>query len=152
MTADNQTKLYGADLPALTGSVAGVHNGDAITATFTTVATAASNTGAYPITATLADPNNQLTNYTVSLVNGSLTITPAPLLVTADAKSKIYGDANPAFTATLAGFVNGDTEASLDTPVTLTTTAAAPKRQSQPHTAAERSLADDQIALENAVT
>ena len=47
------------------------------------------------------------------------------MLVTADAKSKIYGSANPAFTATLAGLVNGDTEASLDTPVALTTTAAA---------------------------
>ena len=62
-------------------------------------------------------------NYNVATVTRSLTVTPATLTVTADNKTKTYGSANPALTATLAGFVNGDTEASLDTPVTLSTTA-----------------------------
>jgi len=124
-TADNQTKLYGAALPTLTGTLVGVHNGDAITATFTTTATAASNVSSYVITPVLSDPNNQLSNYTVTLINGTLSVTPAPLTITADDKSKPYGDALPTLTASYSGFVNGDTETSLDTPATLATTATA---------------------------
>ena len=125
VTVDNQTKSYGADLPAFTGTVAGVHNGDAISATFTTIATSASNVGSYAITAVLSDPNSLLTNYTVAQADGVLTITPAPLLITAENQSKVYGAANPVLTATFTGFVNGDTAASLDTPVTLGTVATA---------------------------
>jgi hypothetical protein len=64
-------------------------------------------------------------NYNTVTVTTTLTVTPAALLVTADDKSKVYGSANPALTATLTGFVNGDTEAGLDTPVTLSTVATA---------------------------
>ncbi|OYV01343.1 MAG: hypothetical protein CFE26_23010, partial [Verrucomicrobiales bacterium VVV1] len=39
---------------------------------------------------------------------GTLTITKAPLTVTADPQTKIYGAANPTLTATLSGFVNGE--------------------------------------------
>ena len=45
--------------------------------------------------------------------------------ITADDKSKVYGDILPTLTASYVGFVNGDTPASLDTPVTLATTATA---------------------------
>ncbi|MBK7999042.1 MAG: hypothetical protein IPK15_10095 [Verrucomicrobia bacterium] len=125
VTADNQSKLYGADLPALTGTILGVQNADDITATFSTVATTASDVGLYLITPVLNDPNNLLTNYTVTIVNGALTNLPAPLLVAATATNRVYGIANPAFTATFSGFVNGDDEADLDTPVTFSTTADA---------------------------
>ena len=40
-----------------------------------------------------------------------MTITPAPLTITADDKSKVYGDANPALTATYTGLVNDETSA-----------------------------------------
>lgn len=123
VTADNQSKLYGANLPALTGTLVGVQNNDDITATFTTTATAASDAGEYPITPALNDPNNLLTNYTVTIVNGSLTNLPAPLLVTANSTNRVYGTANPAFTATITGFVNSDDENDLDAPVTLSTIA-----------------------------
>src|SRR5439155_20782263 len=56
-------------------------------------------------------------------VNGTLTIAPAPLTIKADAKSRPAGQSNPPLTATYAGFVNGDTVASLDSPVVLSTTA-----------------------------
>src|SRR5678815_451480 len=62
---------------------------------------------------------------TISFVAGTLTVTPAGLTITADDKSKVYGAALPALTASYAGFVNGDTVASLDTPVSLSTTATA---------------------------
>ncbi len=50
-------------------------------------------------------------------------VKPAPLTIRADNKRKLVGTPNPPLTATYEGFVNGDTEASLDTPVVLTTTA-----------------------------
>jgi MBG domain (YGX type) len=86
-----------------------------------TTADAASPVGPHPITAAGASD----ANYTVTFAAGTLTVTPAALLVTAENKSRVYGAANPPLTAAFAGFVNGDTEASLDTPVSLSTTADA---------------------------
>ena len=86
-----------------------------------TSASAGSDVGTYPITASGAAD----ANYTISFVAGTLTVTPAALTITADDKSKVYGAALPALTASYSGFVNGDTVASLDTPVSLSTTATA---------------------------
>ena len=50
----------------------------------------------------------------------TVTIIKASLTITADAnKTKIYGTADPILTYTIAGFVNADTEADLDTPVSI---------------------------------
>ncbi|SNR46682.1 cadherin-like beta sandwich domain-containing protein, partial [Flavobacterium sp. ov086] len=62
-------------------------------------------------------------NYTISYIDGNLTVTTATLTITADDQSKTYGSANPALTASYAGFVNGDTVANLATAPTLNTTA-----------------------------
>jgi len=51
------------------------------------------------------------------------TVSPAPLTITADNKSKTAGTANPVLTATYTGFVNGDTPADLTSPVVLSTIA-----------------------------
>ena len=48
-------------------------------------------------------------NYTVTKVDAALTVNPAVATVTANAKSKTYGDDNPALDAVVAGAVNGDT-------------------------------------------
>ena len=40
--------------------------------------------------------------------NGTLTITPAALVITANNAARLYGDLNPAFTGTIAGIKNGD--------------------------------------------
>ncbi|HEX8020405.1 gliding motility-associated C-terminal domain-containing protein [Mucilaginibacter sp.] len=53
------------------------------------------------------------------------TVTPAPLTVTANDKSKAYGAANPPFTVTYSGFVNNEGIAQLITPPNATTTATA---------------------------
>lgn len=126
VTADSKSKVYGAALPTLTASYSGLVNGDTeasldVPVSLTTDVTAASPAGTYAITAGGAAD----ANYAISYVAGPLTVTPAPLTITADNKSKIYGVALPALTASYSGFVNGDTEASLDTPVTLSTTATA---------------------------
>src|SRR5208283_1614891 len=101
VTADNQSKTYGGANPTLTGSVVGVQNNDGITATYATTATQSSPVGGYLITPTLVDPNGKLTNYTVFSTNGTLTVNPASLTVTADPQTRTYGAANPALTATI---------------------------------------------------
>ena len=50
---------------------------------------------------------------------------PAALTITANNQTKVYGAALPTLTASYSGFVNGDTSASLTTQPTLSTTATA---------------------------
>ncbi len=108
VSADSATSVYGATLPTFTGELTGVVNGDAITASFGTLATPASGVGSYAITPALNDPNLALTNYIVTQTNGVLSITPAAMVVTADSAARPYGAANPAFTGSLNGLENGD--------------------------------------------
>ena len=51
------------------------------------------------------------------------TITPAPLTITVNSQSRVYGQANPALTVGYSGFVDGDTAASLTTQPSASTTA-----------------------------
>jgi hypothetical protein len=137
VTADHQYRSYGAANPPLTGSIVGLRNGDNITANFSTVADTNSPVGAYPITITLSDPDHKLANYAVTTNNGTLTVNPAVLTVTAENLSKLYGEANPGLTATITGFVNGDTLASAVTgaPLISTTATTASDTGSYPITA-----------------
>jgi len=125
ITANNTNKIYGASLPTFTASYSGFVNGDTASSlgtavTLGTAATVSSPIGIYAITASGAAE----TNYFITQVNGTLTVTTAPLTITANNTNKAYGAALPTFTASYAGFVNGDTAASLTTPVTLGTSAS----------------------------
>jgi hypothetical protein len=92
VTANNQSRAYGAANPALTGTLTGVVSGDNITATYATAATPTSPVGTYPITATLSDPNSKLGNYVVSNTPGTLTITDAtPAISWANPAPITYG-------------------------------------------------------------
>ena len=92
----------------------------------TSVATLASgtNVGTYADNLTSATGTG-LANYTIGYVNGSLTITPAPLTITANDAQRPVDTPNPPFSATYAGFVGGETPAVLNgvlafsTPATL---------------------------------
>jgi hypothetical protein len=109
VTADDQTKVYGDDNPALTGTVVGARNGDDLVDTYTTAADATSGIGSYTVSAHIAaGPDADLANYDVKLVDGTLSITKAPLTVTADDQTKVYGDDNPPFTGEVVGAKNGD--------------------------------------------
>ena len=126
ITANDAGKVYGAALPSFTAGYSGFVNGDTAASlttpvTLGTTATASSPVGAYAITASGAAD----TNYSITEVNGTLTVTPAPLTITANNAGKVYGAALPSFTAGYSGFVNGDSPASLTFPVTLGTTASA---------------------------
>ncbi|WP_305983281.1 beta strand repeat-containing protein, partial [Roseivirga thermotolerans] len=122
-TAEDKSKTYGEANPALSISYAGFVNGDDETAitqpTASTTADAGSDAGTYAITLN----GGAADNYTLVTVNGTLTIEKATLTATADDKSKTYGEANPAFTITYAGFVNGDDETAVATEPTASTTA-----------------------------
>jgi hypothetical protein len=56
-----------------------LQNGDNITATYATTATAASPAGTYPIVPTLVDPTAKLGNYAITSNNGTLTVVAATL-------------------------------------------------------------------------
>jgi F0F1-type ATP synthase epsilon subunit len=115
VAANNASRTYGASNPVLSGTITGLQNDDsiAIKATYATTATVSSSAGTYPITPTLVDTVGNLGNYTVTVTNGIFTVTPAALAVTAQDKTKVYGAADPGFTAAYSGLVNGETSAVL---------------------------------------
>jgi len=123
VTASNASKIYGQTNPVLGVAISGVQNGDNLTATNYTAATVGSPAGTYPIIPTLLDPNGRLVNYHVTTNNGTLTVTPAVLGITANGTNRVYGTANPVFTYTASGFVNGDTGGVLAGSPSLTTLA-----------------------------
>jgi hypothetical protein len=110
VTAANASRAYGQNNPAFTGAITGVTNGDNITATYGCSATAASPAGTYSIIPSLLDPGNLQTNYQVTLVNGTLTVTlaapPTMVSVTPD-----IGPTNGGTTVTIigTGFESGAT-------------------------------------------
>jgi hypothetical protein len=108
VTAINAGRFYGDSNPALTGTITGLRSGDTITAIYTTVADITSAVGDYVIVPILVDPDNKLSNYTVIINNGTLTVTPAPLSIVADDTTRAIGQPNPTFTGTISGVKNGD--------------------------------------------
>src|SRR5205085_912366 len=98
ITADNHGRAYGFANPTLTLHYTGFANSDTpalLTGrlTVSTTATASSNAGSYPITVARNTLNSP--NYNFTLVNGTLTVTPTPLTITAVDKTRVYGAANP---------------------------------------------------------
>ncbi|WP_202703524.1 MBG domain-containing protein, partial [Flavobacterium sp. UGB4466] len=116
VTANNQSRAYGAVNPGLTVSYSGFVNGDTAGSLTTapsvaTSAVASSSAGSYDITVSggISD------KYDFTYAKGILTIGKVPLTVTASNKSRAYGAVNPDLTLSYSGFVNGDTVGSLTT-------------------------------------
>ena len=112
ITANNQSMTYGGTLPALTATYTTLVNGDtsaAISGLVLSTVPATSHAGSFAITASGGtDPD-----YTITLVNGTLTIGQAALTITANNQSMTYGGTQPALTATYTTLVNGDTSAAI---------------------------------------
>jgi len=108
VTANSATRAYGAANPELTGSIAGLQDGDDITASYATSANESSSVGNYPIRVALNDPGARLSNYTVTTNEGTLTISPSPLAITADNQARLYGAPNPPLTGSIGGLQNSD--------------------------------------------
>ena len=130
ITADNLTKTYGTTV-VFTGSEFTTLSGDLVNGDKVTDVTLASDgasasagAGSYPIVPSAA-VGTGLNNYNITYHNGTLLVTGKPtLIVTANNINRTYGAANPAFTATITGYVNGFANDVTGLP-SLTTTAAA---------------------------
>ena len=119
ITADNLTMAYGDNVPSLTyKSSGGTLNG---TPSLTTTATKTSPVGTYPITVT----KGSATNEKATFVNGTLTITKAPLTITAKSYTIEEGKPLPTFEATYSGWKNNDTQTVLTKQPTFTCSATA---------------------------
>ncbi len=96
--ADAKTKVYGDADPSLTYQVSGLKNGDSAGSILTggLNRAAGENVGVYGINQ--GDLALNSGNYDLSYQGNNLTITKALLNVIADAKTKVYGDADPSLT------------------------------------------------------
>jgi hypothetical protein len=124
VTAGPAGMVYGDTPPAYTCQYAGFVNGETESVltqqpVFACSATAQSNVGNYTITPSGAEAQN----YTFSYHNGTLVIGKRSLRVIPNDADREYGFANPAFTFTYDGFVNGNTAANLTVRPTAATAA-----------------------------
>ncbi|HEY3369300.1 MAG TPA: MBG domain-containing protein [Prolixibacteraceae bacterium] len=101
------TKEYGAEDPALTGTLEGFLDADQVTATYSRVVGETVTGGPYAITADLS-PTEVLSNYKLTISPAMLTITPKNASVVVDSKTKVYGSEDPTLTGTLKGFLEAD--------------------------------------------
>src|SRR5207248_9556640 len=107
-TADAKSKIYGANDPALTYTHGTLYNGDTDSVFTGSLSRAAGESvGTYAIDQGTLSAGG---NYNIVFTGANLSITARDLTVTADAKSKAYGAADPAFTYTHGALFNGDTD------------------------------------------
>jgi gliding motility-associated-like protein len=123
-TADDQSRIYGEPNPPFTITYTGFVNGESVAqiATFptpSTTATPQTNAGSYPIDVS----GGGATNYNFTYVSGKVVVNKATLTATADNKSRLFDSPNPPFTIRYSGFVNGETQAVIDTPPVASTSA-----------------------------
>jgi hypothetical protein len=152
VTIDSFNRAYGATNPMFTGSISGLQPGDDIGLSLSTVGTPANPVGSYAIVPTFLDPSNRLGNYIVITNGGTLTVTPAPLTVSANSTSKTYGQtlnfAGTEFGA--SGLVNGDSVVSVSLSSSgVTATAAAGTYDIVPSGAVGTGLANYTIGYAN---
>ena len=90
---------------------------------FFTVTGYASGTNAGTYTDALVATSTASANYNINYNNGSLVIGKATLTVTADNKSRVYGDVNPSLTYTVTGYVNNENSSVVTGAPTISTAA-----------------------------
>jgi filamentous hemagglutinin family protein len=122
VTVTPVSRSYGAANPGFASSVTGFVNGETLASAtggslaYSTGATTTSGVGSYGVSATGLTANHG--NYVISQAAGNssaLTVTPAPLTVTAANDSRIYDGSpyNGGNGVSYSGFVNGETSAVL---------------------------------------
>jgi hypothetical protein len=104
--AHDKERQQGQPNPVLDGVWTGLLNGDVITADYTTTAGIASPEGTYPITPTPVDPNSLLSNYVLTIIPGTLVVTPAaPVCVVPAAPALALVRNQSTFDGTLQGSI-----------------------------------------------
>lgn len=115
ITATNCSRAYGEENPVFQyTSEGGTLNG---TPEISCEATKTSPVGTYPIVIS----KGSVTNLGDTYVNGTLTITPAPLTISAGNYTKRQGEENPQFTASYEGFKNDESNDVLTKQPTIST-------------------------------
>lgn len=122
--ANDATRQYFSDDPSFGYTCNGFVNGenDDVLSPKPTLATSAnksSSVGTYPIKASGASNSN----YSISYVDGTLTITPRTLYASVGNYERLYNEDNPDFEVTYEGFVENEDENLLITKATASTTA-----------------------------
>ena len=110
----NTTKVYGDANPEFNITYSGFRDGDSevgfsVPASISTIVDNSSKVGKYDIVASGAVSDK----YEISYIPGTLTITKAPLSISAGNYTKKQGDAMPVFKASYVGFKNGENESVL---------------------------------------
>ena len=116
IAANNATRLYGANNPAFMVSYTGFVNGDTPASlsgalSCSSGATSSSSVGGY----TIICAGLTSSDYAISFLPGTLSITPASLTVAANNGSRPYGATNPVVLPTILGLVNADPISAADT-------------------------------------
>jgi hypothetical protein len=124
VTVANATKVYGAALPSFSVTYSGFVNGDTAASLggmliFSTTATQGSPVGSYTITPSGLTSSN----YAITFLSSVLSVTTAPLTITANNAMKNFDAPNPTLTWIASGFVNGDNTSAFATSPTCITTA-----------------------------
>uniref|UniRef100_UPI00262BF42C MBG domain-containing protein n=1 Tax=uncultured Polaribacter sp. TaxID=174711 RepID=UPI00262BF42C len=92
IAAEAKTKVYGESDPALTFSInPDLETGDVLTGSLSRAT--GEDVGTYPISSTLANAN-----YAITFTGADFTITPKAIAIAAEAKTKVYGESDPALT------------------------------------------------------
>ncbi|MBR0512757.1 MAG: MucBP domain-containing protein, partial [Clostridia bacterium] len=103
LTVDAASKTYGDEDPAFTASFG---EGDLVgedKIDYTLIREEGENAGTYQITTGIANDN-----YDVTVVPANLTIRRKAATITADSKTKTYGDSDPVLTAVVSGMARND--------------------------------------------
>ena len=112
ITADSETKVYdGTPLTKNSYTNTEIIASDHIeSVTVTGSQTDAGTSNNVPSAAVIKNStdNDVTANYDITYTNGTLEVTKKPLTVTADAKSKAYGEEDPSLTYTSEGLIGGD--------------------------------------------
>ena len=124
ITASSASTTYGASAPSVTPSYEGFVNGDSASSlgtapTCSTTVSPTSPVGNYNTSCSGAvDPN-----YSISYVNGTDVVDPAPITITASSGMAVYGSAPPSVTPIVSGLQNGEDSSVLGSALTCTTDA-----------------------------
>lgn len=122
--ANDAARQYYSEEPTFSYHCNGFVNGDSESAlssvpTLKTAATLTSNVGTYDIKV----GEVYSTNYAITYVNGTLTITPRMLTASVGNYERLYNEENPTFEVKYEGYVGGDNESQLKTKATASTSA-----------------------------
>ncbi|MEP1890146.1 MAG: Ig-like domain-containing protein [Cyclobacteriaceae bacterium] len=152
VTADDQTKIYGESNPELSFVYSGLvlEEDESVidgAPSITTLADEISPVGEYELTVAGGVDDN----YAFEYVTGTLTITKAALMATADDQSKTYGADNPELTIAYSGFVNGDDASDITEPAISTSATVASGVGTYPITLSDGSAANYIIESTDAI-